>query len=308
MMHTATKVAAVIALVMAVFFAGTVPARGAEKAKTVDELAKMYDVRSCKTCHAKIYEEWEKSMHARSLIGTGRTIGGFKGMITAGLMGAFTKAGVKEIKDVKAEHFAQCFVCHLPQIKDATDAVARELAEAFDKADRATLAKVNINCLVCHNTKAIIHKWQDGEPEKDTVYGSIKEGAHCDDAGNCDKAYPKIKKSPVMTESVVCGQCHGLGPNLQFPQPSQCGTIYGSYLHAYIPAGGTDSCQECHMKRDGKGHMMPAYRDADMSKRAVDVMVEARGYKFLPKAGDSVPTATVTVRITNKAGHRIPDG
>lgn len=308
MAHAITRVAAVTALAMVVFLSGAVQARGAEKAKTVDELAKMYDVRACKTCHAKIYEEWEKSMHARSLIGTGRTVGGFKGMIAAGLMGAFTKAGVKDIKDIKAEHFEQCFVCHLPQIKDATDAVARELAEAFDKADRATLAKVNINCRVCHNTKAIIHKWQDGEPERDTVYGSKKEGAHCDEAGNCDKTFPKIKKSLVMTESVVCGQCHGTGPNLQFPQPSQCATAYGSYLHAYIPAGGTKTCQDCHMKADGKGHMITAYSDPDTVKRAVDVDVEARGYKFLLKAGDSVPTATVTVRITSKAGHRIPDG
>src|SRR3990167_7740033 len=57
-----------------------------QKARTVDDLAKMYDVASCKQCHAKVYEEWEKSTHARSLIGTGRTIGGFQGMIRAGLM------------------------------------------------------------------------------------------------------------------------------------------------------------------------------------------------------------------------------
>ena len=48
---------------------------GAEKpkARTVDELAKMYDVSSCKECHAEIYEQWEKSLHARSIIGTPRT-------------------------------------------------------------------------------------------------------------------------------------------------------------------------------------------------------------------------------------------
>ncbi len=62
------------------------------------------------------------------------------------------------------------------------------------------------------------------------------------------------------------------------------------------------------MKQDGKGHSMPAYRDPDMAKRAVDVEVNARGYKFLLKVGDSIPTAVVTVKITNKAGHRIPDG
>jgi hypothetical protein len=62
------------------------------------------------------------------------------------------------------------------------------------------------------------------------------------------------------------------------------------------------------MKKDGKGHLMPAYRDRDMARRAVEVEVEARAYKFLPRAGDSVPTAVVTVKLTNRAGHRIPDG
>jgi len=30
----------------------------AEKANSIDELAKMLDSSSCKSCHAKIYEEW----------------------------------------------------------------------------------------------------------------------------------------------------------------------------------------------------------------------------------------------------------
>jgi nitrate/TMAO reductase-like tetraheme cytochrome c subunit len=229
-------------------------------------------------------------------------MGGFKGMIEAGLMKAFGKSGVKEIKDIKMEHFAQCFNCHLPHaLKDGSDELAQQLAKAFVDADAATLKKVGINCIVCHNTKAIVHKWQDGEPEKGVIYGS-KEGAHA------DKAYPTLKKTAIIKEAVMCGQCHGLGPNLEFSQPSQCATAYGSYLHSYIPAGGTETCQDCHMKKDGKGHMMPAYRDPDVAKRAVDVSVDARGYKFLLKAGDSIPTAVITVKITNKAGHRIPDG
>ena len=97
-------------------------------------------------------------------------------------------------------------------------------------------------------------------------------------------------------------------PNLEFPQPSQCGTAYGSYLHAYIPAGGTETCQDCHMKKDGKGHLMPAHGDKDMMKRGISVEVDATAYKFLLKAGDSIPKAVVTVKMINKAGHRIPDG
>jgi hypothetical protein len=223
------------------------------------------------------------------------------GNLKAGIMGAFTRSGAREVKDITARHLAQCLRCHLPQIKDATDAVAQQLAQAFLDADRATLGKVSINCLICHNTNAIVHRWQDGEPAQGVLYGS-RDGAHP------GRPFPVIRKSVIMTEAVLCGQCHGLGPNFEFPQPSQCATAYGSYLHAYVPAGGTETCQDCHMKKDGKGHLMPAYRDRDMARRAVEVEVEARAYKFLPRAGDSVPTAVVTVKLTNRAGHRIPDG
>lgn len=56
------------------------------------------------------------------------------------------------------------------------------------------------------------------------------------------------------------------------------------------------------------GHLMPSYRDPGIAKSAVDVDVTARGYYFLPKAGDSIPTAVLTVKMTSTAGHRIPDG
>ncbi len=285
------------------FIALPLIASGAEKAKTIDELVQMYDVSSCKRCHKKQYAEWENSTHAKPLIGTGRTLGGFKGFITAGLMGAFTKSGVKDIKDIKMDHFAMCFKCHLPQaLTSGTDELARQFAKAFVDGDKETLGKVSINCNVCHTTKALIHKWQDGEPERNVTYGPSLEGDHD------DKMTPKMKKSVIMKDSVMCGQCHGTGPNFEFPQPSQCATIYGSYLHSYIPAGGTKTCQDCHMKESGKGHLMPAYRDTDMRKMGIQVEVETFGYKFLPKAGDLVPTALVTVRMTNKAGHRTPDG
>ena len=40
-----------------------------EKAKTIEELAAMYDSSSCKECHAEIYAQWENSHHSRSLMG-----------------------------------------------------------------------------------------------------------------------------------------------------------------------------------------------------------------------------------------------
>ncbi len=166
---------------------------------------------------------------------------------------------------------------------------------------RLNSKKLGINCLICHNKKALIHKWTDGEPEPNVIYGN-KEGAHA------DAKFKTLKKSPIIKESILCGQCHGLGPNFDLTEPTQCATLYGSYLHSYIPSGGSKTCQECHMIENKKGHFMPAYRDPDQARHAVNVDVEAKGFYFLPKAGDSVPTAFITVKMTSNAGHRIPDG
>jgi hypothetical protein len=275
----------------------------AKKATTVDELAKMYDVSSCKRCHEKIYIEWEKSIHARSLIGTGRTMATIRNAITDAMMKEWTKSGVKDVKDIKVEHMMHCLKCHLPQLKDATDNVAQQIAQAVIDSDQATLQKVNINCIICHNRKALVHKFVDGEPEPNVIYGN-KEGSHA------DKMFTALKKSPIMKESIICGQCHGLGPNFDLPNPTQCATLYGSYLHNYVPSAGVvaETCQECHMHKYKSGHLMPSYRDPEVAKHAVDVDVEAKGYQVLFKAGEHIPTAAIQVKMTSNAGHRIPDG
>ena len=133
-----------------------------------------------------------------------------------------------------------------------------------------TLTSLNINCLVCHNRNAVIHKWTDGFPQKDTVYGA-QDGDHA------DPKFPKMAKGLSLSESIFCGQCHGQGPNFELPNPTQCATGYGSYLFAYIPEGGNKTCQECHMRESGLGHDMQSYRSEVMAKTAVDMHVEAQG-------------------------------
>jgi len=179
--------------------------------------------------------------------------------------------------------------------------------DAKHKAEQQ-LTKVSINCLVCHQRNAITHKWVDGFPQKNEVYGS-KEGSHA------DQAHPVMKKSPIMSESILCGQCHGLGPNFELENPSQCGTLYGSYLWAYRAEGGQESCQECHMKKvNGKAdHLIgPNFDDkaeaGDFLSKNIHLDVETLGYQWLRKAGDLRPMVVVNTKVTQDAGHRIPDG
>jgi nitrate/TMAO reductase-like tetraheme cytochrome c subunit len=289
---------------------------GADKAKTIDELAKMYDSTSCKSCHAEIYAQWEKSHHARPLMGVKGGLMLTPISIKKGEPGS-TAFSEDDPKKMKIKNFP-CFKCHLPQaVISAEDSVAVELAEALqtaakkdasdkDKADaKAKVGKLQITCIVCHNTKAIIHKRELGEPEQGVLYGSKNIDAHG------DKIFAKVKKSAIMGDSVFCGQCHGLGPNLEFDQAFQCANLYGSYLHNYVSNGGTKTCMDCHMQQ-GDHLIAPNFNDdkqtSELFANAINLEVETLGYEWLRKAATYTPKIVVGTRITTTAGHRIPDG
>ncbi len=288
---------------------GTIAAK-AGKAKTIAELVRMYDSKPCVKCHEEVYKDWKKSLHSRSIFGTYRTAATFRTTFLNGLK-EWHYSGVKTIEDVEVEHLMLCAKCHLPQLADATDAVAVEIMKnVFDWAEseddavvekaEETLKSLNIGCLICHNRNAITHKWTDGYPQKGVVYGT-KDGPHY------DKTYPVMKKSPIMKESILCGQCHGLGPNLELDNPSQCCTSYAYYLWTYQAEGGLETCQECHMKKGNLGHNIQAYRDPVMQVMALDFHVQTRGYRWRD-GRKYVPIAWVRVEMTNKAGHAFPDG
>lgn len=283
------------------------------KAKTLAELAKMYDSSSCIECHQDVHDQWAKSIHSRSIYGTGRTAATIKTTIINGLM-EWPYSGVKGPKDVKVEHLMGCAKCHLPQLADAEDSVAQELVttiydwqDALKNKDREKAGKleeklksVNINCLVCHNRNAITHKWTDGYPQAGVVYGS-KAGDHP------AEQFSKMAVSPIMGEAIQCGQCHGLGPNLELENPTQCATLYGSYLWAYKADGGQEQCQECHMRKSKLGHNIQSYRDPGMAQAAVEFKVDSMG-EYWRDGSVIKPKAVVKVEMTNRAGHSIPDG
>lgn len=283
------------------------------KARTIAELAAMYDSSACVECHQEAHAQWSASPHAKPLFGTGRTAATFRTAIVNGLM-EWKFSGVRSPKDVKVEHLMGCAKCHLPQLADATDAVAAELAtsyfawfdavkgenEAVRAREEKKLLSLSINCLVCHNRNAIIHKWTDGFPRHDVVYGE-KDGEHP------APGFSRMVKSEVMNESILCGQCHGLGPNFELTNPTQCATAYGSYLWAYRAEGGRETCQDCHMRKSGLGHKILSYSDPKMIAAALDFEAEAYGM-YWRDGPQIVPRAVVKVAMTNRSGHGIPDG
>ncbi len=269
---------------------GVVFAESTDRVSTLKELVSMFDSSSCKECHKEIYEQWERSHHARPLMGMDDWI----------FMTSYLKKGPLAIKEGHRATKANfpCFKCHFPQISMATDETAAEIADAVLKNDKETIRKLQITCLVCHNSKAVVH----GKPEKGIVYGTKDLPDH--------PGHP-VKKSPLLKDPLLCGQCHGLGPNLEFETPVQCATLYGSYLHGYLPSGGTRTCQECHMK-NGDHYMPPDFNRRDeLSARLRDSLpmeVEALAYTYQPVEQQFQPMVVVKTKIVSKAGHRIPDG
>ena len=233
----------------------------------------------------------------------GRTAATIKTTIENGLKD-WPSSGVKKPEDVGVRHLMICAKCHLPQLIEAEDSVAQEIVKnlyAFKEPDdqaARNLQKLNIGCLVCHQRNAIIHKWKFGTPDKGAVYGS-KDGEHA------SPDFAKMKKSPYMKEAILCGQCHGQGPNFDLDEPTQCATLYGSYNFAYRAEGGTETCQDCHMKKSKLGHNMQSYRA--MGQMAIDMKVDAMAYQWRDVV-TTTPAASVQVDLYNKAGHAIPDG
>lgn len=282
------------------------------KAGTMADLARMYDSGPCASCHRAIYDEWRNSAHARSIFGAGRTASALRAAVTDGLM-QWPYSGVKSAGDVSVRHLMGCAKCHLPQLADAGDDAARELVAvvsewqtAVDNNNQAAagqaaekLGSVNIGCLICHNRNALVHKWTDGYPKTGEIYGR-KEGAHP------GTDYSVLKKSPIIGESILCGQCHGLGPNLELENPTQCATIYGSYLYTYKSQGGTASCQDCHMRNNKLGHATrKTGSDPATARQAIEISTDARGFQWRDLTR-LVPRVDVEVAMTNRAGHSLP--
>lgn len=297
------------------FAAGGAKPEPLPKAKTIAELAARYDSSKCLDCHEDAHDEWYESLHARSILGTPRTAPTILTAIDKGLK-LFPYSGVKDDSDITVESLMMCMKCHLPQLDEATDDVAREIVatirawqkayieDEYEKFDELTetIESLNIGCMVCHNKLAIVHKYADGYPQPGTVYGT-QEGYHD------DEETPEMAISPAITESIFCGQCHGLGPSFELDHPSQCATAYGSYLFAYKAHGGSESCQECHMHKPGLGHNMQAYRDETMIEMAIDVNVKGRSLFWRKNKAEGVlPIGIIDVEIYNKTGHGIPDG
>ncbi len=263
----------------------------AASAQSLDALIKQFDSSACQACHAKVHEEWSKSFHGRSIL---QSLGSLR---------VYIDALEKERKvEPNKTQMLKCLDCHAPMTNEASESVIQEIVrliktavddpgDAPKKAARQKLSSLSVNCLGCHSTKGT------GDPLTQAAAGVIY--------GSKESAAPHaVRSSPVMQSSVFCSQCHALW-YARDGEFLYCTTIFESHQNAYKGLGGTQSCQDCHMK--SRGHKFPGAHDQALVKEGLTLAVEAVGYRHLV-GNKYAPRAVVTVDVGNHAGHRIPDG
>jgi len=260
---------------------------------TLDALTKQYDSSACQACHTKVHADWSKSFHARSIV---QSLGSIR---------VYVDSLEKERKlPTDKTQMLKCLDCHAPMVNEASEGAVQEIVglvktavderdEAKKKAARDKLSALTVNCLGCHRVKATADPLRPGDPA--TIYGS-KAGA----------APHPVQVSPVMQSSVMCSQCHALW-YAKDGEYLYCTTIFESHQNAYRSAGGTQTCQDCHMKDKGRGHTFPGAHDQALVKEGLTLGLEAVSYRQAAGA-KFLPQAVVTVDIRNQAGHRAPDG
>jgi mono/diheme cytochrome c family protein len=175
-----------------------------------------------------------------------------------------------------------------------------EASETNDDARKKSLLKelgrLNVNCIACHNIKATaIAPGLLGKPEQDAIYTT----------GSAETSEHRTIRVNTLDKALFCAQCHG---RYMAPDGEQivCNTLNGSYYDGYIARGGSETCQDCHMKRAGRGHYFPGGHDREIVKEGIGFEAEISGVRHT--VGEAVPTAVIQASLINRAGHRIPDG
>lgn len=270
-----------------------------QKAKTIDELVKMYDITRCITCHRDKYEEWKTSTMGNSVVDT-RVLRGWR---------TFIRLELDQEPTLSRKDLTICLNCHVPQIKDATPELVEHIAELVitavedkDETKRESakkeLSKLNLNCLGCHHLRA---RGFDGEPEEDTIYGpkDLEFSPH-------EGIGFKTLESELMTKSDFCAQCHHCPPNVPW---EQCPTLYTSYVEGFLEKGGKETCQDCHMEGEKRVHKFYGPDNPEFLKSAITLSIKARPTKYIDTYESRfIPAVVLEVELKNNAGHVLPHG
>jgi len=218
----------------------------------IDDLVMLKDVVMCKECHKEHGQQYPQSAHATSL-SERSTLKAFRNYI---------KFSTSSDSSTGALLRDNCFTCHSPRVKNASDSLLEDISglivTAIDypdsvkgKSSLKELSKISIDCCVCH----IINGMPEGEVEPNMLYGpgwDEHELAHTRDHGL------DTVGSPYLMSSDMCTRCHY---DWLAGVPSIVKKMHrNSKLHLMEADLNNKTCQSCHMM-DGEMviHNMPVY-------------------------------------------------
>jgi hypothetical protein len=227
----------------------------------------------CGSCHMGHFEEWSRSVHARSLSSENflKTFPQYLDFL-----------GQQAREDPQAA--MACFGCHAPLLKNAEPEVIRRVAAFVLAKETEKLDGFEVGCIACH---------ADG-------------GAFSGPIDNPkDNPFHVSKFSTTFKSASFCSSCHTWTPS-----SVPCSDVYTDWKKSRAVKQGR-TCQACHMaersgvaaaggpRRNIHSHAFPGARSTAMLQQAVILRL---------KAGFRKDQLEVTATVRNLAPHRVPDG
>jgi hypothetical protein len=272
-LHVPISLLFLLLLPLHVLWAFDVPAKALPPGALLGStLGGFHSSEDCRSCHARIVDEWRTSMHAHALNGP--------------VMIAQNNLAHRETLASTSAPDPQnvCVNCHAP----IATALARSPLLPF-KADGAlsdhALLDEGITCSVCHQWQGEsktasggLTAFQDG-----LVPGRTFFGPYDDAVGN---AYHQSQSSPLFKDpSTLCQNCHSVQYDRNGDGKIEKGTdlvlqtLFDEWQD-YAKQGGSGSCVDCHMPRvsgdrAAESALIPFEQDAEAPPRAL------RSHRFI---------------------------
>jgi hypothetical protein len=241
--------------------------------------------KKCGKCHEEIYDQWKGSMHAQSTALKDPIHGTFY----AAVVGDPKAENVK----TKKGKYPVCLQCHAPAAAKA----------GSTKLDAKPAYGEGVNCISCHTltkfkgTKKAggglqlgMQAYEYSKSNLQGPMGTVNDRDHKKKYGQ-DVA----NNSALMRTSDVCMGCHDQRNNGN--KVSLCQT--GSEVDV---AGGSTTCQTCHMPTTDDGITNHAMMGGHMDKMVARGLVMTIAAS---KAGDKV---NAVVKLQNLLPHAFPTG
>jgi hypothetical protein len=228
----------------------------------------------CGSCHARHFEEWSRSFHARSL-----TSEDFVRVFSRYL----DSLGKQAREDPQAS--MACFSCHAPLLKNSPAQLIAQVRAAVLAREARELDGFEVGCVACHLAVG------------GGFAGPIRDPR--------DNPFHQSSFSKSYDDASFCAGCHKWTPPQVF-----CSDVYTDWEKSRAAKRGV-TCQRCHMAEQRgsaaaggqqqtlHNHEFPGGRSAAMLRNALALDL---------KSAFRRDRLEVVATVRNLTPHRVPDG